>query len=300
MTNIVDFFTQKDFVILGGAMGTELQRRGYKTKLPLWSASANEDAPELVEQIHTDYFNAGADLCITNTFRTTPRAYDKVGRKKDARDALNKSVEIALRAKEKAGRPVFCGGSYAPLEDCYEPDLVPSRQELEDEHGLICDWLKEAGVDFLIAETINDIEEAQVMAQSASNAGLPYIISFVVDSKANLLDGSALTDVLKVATLEECFAVSLNCRPIDVLDSAAHTLLENTDLAKGIYPNGFGKPHDDLGWEFENNDDSIEKFVQIALNWNKQGFKLIGGCCGTTPDYIRALSQTYQVQKQAA
>lgn len=58
-----------DLVILGGAMGTELQRRGYKTNLPLWSASANLDALDLVEEIHSDYFDAGSDICITNTFR---------------------------------------------------------------------------------------------------------------------------------------------------------------------------------------------------------------------------------------
>ena len=66
-TEFENFLNQKDFIILGGGFGTELQRRGYKTTLPLWSAQANLDAPDLVVEIHRDYFNAGSDICVTNT-----------------------------------------------------------------------------------------------------------------------------------------------------------------------------------------------------------------------------------------
>ena len=304
MTNIsnhpfVNLFKNNDLVILGGAMGTELQRRGYKTKLPLWSAGANTDVPELVKEIHLDYFNAGADICITNTFRTTPRTYKKLGREQDAHDALTKSVELALDAKEKIGRNVFCGGSYAPLEDCYCPELVPSKDELEHEHGQLAQWLKEAGVDFLMPETINDKNEAQAMAQAASNATLPFIISFVTDEKGKLLDGSDISEVLEVTDFPERVAVSLNCREIDTIDSAFNVLKEKYNGIVGLYPNGFGHPHDDLGWVFEDTPDSADKFANTALKWNQSGAKLIGGCCGATPDYIQALYDAYH-QKKAA
>ena len=270
-------------------MGTELQRRGYATALPLWSAAANLDAPDLVGDIHDDYFEAGADVAITNTFRTTPRAFRKAGRESEARDALKKSVAIALNSKKNAGRQVFVGGSFAPLEDCYRPDLVPSENELRREHQVHAVWLAEAGVDFLLPETINAGLEAQIMAETASATGLPFIISFVVDSDGRLLDGTPLAEAVQKTELPGRVGISLNCRPVDTIDRAFQKLLSHYDGVIGLYPNGVGHAHDDLGWCIEDHDDGIQEFVGSALKWKSAGAKIIGGCCGTTPDYIRAL-----------
>lgn len=276
-------------VLFPGGLGTELQRRGYKSALPLWSAAADLDAPDLVEQIHTDYLEAGAGVAITNTFRTTPRTFRKAGREAEAEGALKQSVAIALRAKRKAGRQVFVGGSFAPLEDCYRPDLVPAEDELRREHRQQVDWLAEAGVDFLLPETINAGLEGQIMAEAASAAGLPFIVSFVTDSGGKLLDGTPLAEAIRMTDLPGRVGVSLNCRPIDTLDSAFQELLSVYDGAIGLYPNGVGHPHGDLGWHFEEDDCGIRKFVASALRWKNAGARIIGGCCGTTPAYIHAL-----------
>jgi len=108
--NFVSFLDRTATVLFPGGMGTELQRRGYRSVLPLWSAAANLDAPELVEQIHADYFAAGADVAITNTFRTTPRSFRKAGRESEAEAALKKSADIALSAKSvRAARSSLAG-----------------------------------------------------------------------------------------------------------------------------------------------------------------------------------------------
>jgi S-methylmethionine-dependent homocysteine/selenocysteine methylase len=287
--NFAHFVSHSPLVLFSGAMGTELQRRGYKTALPLWSASANFDAPELVEEIHDDYFEAGADVAIANTFRTTPRAYAKVGREAEARRALDRAVAIALRSKENAGRRAFVGGSFAPLEDCYRPDLVPSEAELWEEHTKHAAWLAEAGVDFLLPETINAGLEAKVMAEAASATGLPFIVSFVVDSDARLLDGTPIAEAIENTALPGRVAVSLNCRPAETVDAAFQALKAIYDGPIGLYPNGVGHAHDDLGWRAEGHDDGVAEFVESALHWKVAGARIIGGCCGTTPGYIRAL-----------
>jgi len=287
--SFTDFIHNADTVIFSGAMGTELQRRGYATALPLWSATANLDVPDLVQKIHDDYFDAGADVAITNTFRTAIRAFRKSGRESEARDALKKSVAIALDSKKKSGRQVFVGGSFAPLEDCYRPDLVPGEIELRREHEVHAAWLAEAGVDFLLPETINAGLEAQIMAETASETGLPFIISFVVDSDGRLLDGTPLPEAVQRTELPGRVGISLNCRPIDTMDRAFQKLLTHYDGVIGLYPNGAGHAHDDLGWCIEDHDDGIQDFVGSALKWKSAGAKIIGGCCGTTPDYIRAL-----------
>ncbi len=193
-----DFINDKEIIILGGAMGTELLRRGYKTKLPLWSAGANTDAPELVKQIHIDYFKAGSDICITNTFRTTKRTYKKIGQEDKALDVLKLSVKLAKEARDETNPSALCGGSFAPLEDCYRPDLVPSKTELEKEHTEIAQSLAKEDVDFLLAETINEKNEAIAMARAASETGLPFIISFVTDAQGNLLDGTTLEEAVSL------------------------------------------------------------------------------------------------------
>ena len=296
-TLFTDFLNNTPFVLLGGAMGTELQRRGYATTLPLWSASANLADPNLVLQIHRDYFAAGADLCITNTFRTTPRAYAKVNKTQEAHAALKAAVNLAKTAAgEVKNRNVFIGGSFAPLEDCYEPDLVPPDSELESEHALSAKWLAAEGVDFLMPETINALREAKFMAKAASDTGLPFIISFVVDANTKLLDGTTLDQAIKETDLPGRVAVSINCRPIDILDAA----FKKQPGINCVYPNGFGHPHDELGWCFHDNTDNIDKYVKTALSWHQAGAKIIGGCCGTTPDYIKALAQAAQSQYQTS
>lgn len=292
MSEFLSFLKRGETIVFAGAVGTELQRRGFKTTLPLWSASAPLDGYDVLTQIHHDYFTAGADICITNTFRTTPRTFEKVGDARLARQALKRAVDSAKEAKAAVtGRPVFIAGSFAPLEDCYRPDLVPDDATLKREHTELATWLAEEGVDFLLAETINAKREAVAMARAASATGLPFMISFVVNPDGTLFDGTPLADVVDATNLPGRFAVSINCRPIDVIDSAFDTLCDTTDQLIGVYPNGIGHPHDDEGWIFENNPDSIGKFVDNALAWKSAGARILGGCCGTTPDYIAALAK---------
>ena len=114
------------FKILDGAMGSELIRRGLTLPKHIWSADANINSPEIVQSIHRENVDAGADFITTNTFRTTPFAYQKLGADKEksirmAKDSLLKAVKLS---KEVAINSVKVVGSIAPLEDCYKPDPV--------------------------------------------------------------------------------------------------------------------------------------------------------------------------------
>ena len=82
----------------------------------------------------------------------------------------------------------------------------------------------------------------------------------------------------------------LNCRPFNDLGKAVNKLLKIYDGIKGVYANGIGMPDDDMGWKFEKNS-NLQKFIQTNKNWYKKGIKIIGGCCGTTPQYIEALKE---------
>ncbi len=291
MAGLLTFIEEKNLLLMPGAMGTELQRRGFETKLPLWSAGANLEAPELVTQIHADYLEAGADLCVTNTFRTTPRTYKKIGEENKAYKSLKAAVDCAKEARDRFDdREIFIAGSFATLEDCYEPSLVPDDAALRAEHEEQAAQLAGEGVDFLLPETINSLREAIAMAKAASITGLPFVITFVVKDNGDLFDGTPLKEAVQKTDLPGRIGVGINCRPIDTINAALPALKEAYQGNRAVYANGIGHPDDDLGWIFEENADSIERYTEAARKWRKGGCRIIGGCCGTTPAYIKALA----------
>src|SRR5262245_16744949 len=103
-------------------MGTELFRRGVKTKLPCWSAHALLHQPDLVREIHEDYIRAGAEIITTNTFRTSYRSLNKEGYGQRSEEMTKLAVHLAKEARSNSAHSsVWIAGSVAPLEDCYEP-----------------------------------------------------------------------------------------------------------------------------------------------------------------------------------
>lgn len=291
MNEIRDLLEKKETVILDSAMGTEIQRMGYKTYLPLWTAPANEEVPDLVKKIHEDNIRAGADLITTNTFRTIKWTYSKIGQIEKAKDLTKKAVEIAQNAAKSTSSDILVAGSISTLEDCYEPMNVPSREILEEEHQYQADLLASLGVDFILVETINSIIESQAVSKAVTQTGMPFIASFVTDGNGCLLSGESIGDAINSISSFRPEAIMLNCAPIEVIDQDFEILYKEYSGYKGLYANGCGYPHDELGWEFDDSYDASEKYVSYFQKWKKKGLKIIGGCCGTNADYIKAISQ---------
>jgi S-methylmethionine-dependent homocysteine/selenocysteine methylase len=142
--------TRGEIVLLDGAMGTELERRGVPTKLPLWSAQALVSAPDRVREVHEEYVRAGAEILTANTFRTTPRSLRSAGMDGQADRLTELAITLCREARARAGldREVSIAGSMAPLEDCYRPDLAPPAGAMMEEHGDQAARLKRAGAEF--------------------------------------------------------------------------------------------------------------------------------------------------------
>src|SRR5207253_2975605 len=111
-------------ILLDGATGTELERRGFALEKPGWSARAIDEAPELLQTIHRDYVEAGAEIITANTFRLHRRNLAAWGAEEEQPRLVGKAVELARRA---AGGRALVAASLAPLGDCYSPDEVPDR-----------------------------------------------------------------------------------------------------------------------------------------------------------------------------
>jgi S-methylmethionine-dependent homocysteine/selenocysteine methylase len=275
-------------VLLNAATGTELQRRGADTRLPLWSARALVESPALVSAIHKDEVAAGAEVLTANTFRTHRRTLEKAGLGGRSRELTLLAVRLAREAAEGGGREVFVAGSLSPLEDCYRPDLVPEDEALEREHRDQAESLATAGVDAILLETHNTVRELVAAARAAKATGLPYIASMVTDGAGRLLSGEPIEDAVRALERFDPDALSINCVPAARLSAdLARLAAAAPDRPLGAYGN-LGLPADDFGWSFTE-ELSPELYADHARKWVAIGARLVGGCCGTTPAHTAAL-----------
>ncbi len=277
-------------LLLDGATGTELERRGAQTELPLWSARALVDLPDRVREIHSDYVEAGAEILTANTFRTQRRTLERGGLGGRAEDLTVLAVQLARRAADTAapGREVFVVGSAPPLEDCFEPGRVPDDTRLEREHVEHAAHLVRAGVDAILVETMNTTREAIAALRAARRAGVPALVSFVCWEGARLLSGEALETALDEVAAENPVAVGVNCLPPSNV-TACLPVLRASGLAFSVYANT-GAPDRDVGHP-RGEDWPPDEFADCAMGWLDGGARIVGGCCGTTPAHVRAMAQ---------
>jgi S-methylmethionine-dependent homocysteine/selenocysteine methylase len=274
-------------LLLDGATGTELERRGIATRLPLWSADALIRAPEVVERIHRDYARAGAEAITANTFRTQRRTLAREGLGERAAELTALAVRLARQASSSAGgaTPLVLG-SDPPLEDCYRPDLVPDDAALAREHAEHCANLAAAGADAILCETHNTLREARAAARAASATGLPVLVSFVCWEGATLLSGERLDDAVQAVLPLRPAALLVNCLPPPNV-TACLPVLAGSRLPFGAYAN-LGAPDDSTGFR-RSEAVTPSGFAEAAAEWVRAGARLIGGCCGTTPAHIAAI-----------
>ncbi len=283
-------------LILDGATGSELTRRGVDTSLPLWSAPALLEAPETVKAIHIDYVAAGADMITANTFRTHRRSMAKGGYEERARELTHLAVDLvreaideglARRARGDEGETVLVAGSMAPLEDCYSPELVPSREMCAAEHCLMARWLVEAGADLLLIETMNCVREALAAAQAAKATGRPFIVSWVCGKDGRLLSGESILEGAGTIRPYGPVALGVNCTALGLLHRPLAELRKACGLPLLASAN-MGHPDDHRGWA-DDDPSSPVAYAQKGLEWVELGARVVGGCCGTGPAHIKAL-----------
>ena len=286
-------FKKDKIYYLDGALGTELQRRGYSTKLPLWSAQTLFDQPDVVRDIYKEYILAGADIIMTNTFRTQRCTLAKAGLEEDTERINQLAVQLCIEARTAANvsRPILIAGSLTTLEDCYRVDLVPDNETLIREHTEQAQILTETPIDFFLLETFNTIREAKAATQAANATGKPVAVSFVINPEGNLLSGETLSDAVQILDQFHPIAYLVNCVSTQTATLGLEKLKKITALPFGAYANGDGHPDDDQGWLFENHPDSVESYMQACTNWKRLGATIIGGCCGTNPEYTKRYSQ---------
>ena len=290
---------ERGTVVLDGALGTELERRGFETTLPLWSAKALIENPGLVWEIHKDYVEAGADVLSACTFRTTPYTLRKVGLEHRAEELTHQAIRYARAAFSEVPLPAGgqqggkIAGSIAPLEDCYHPERAPAIEILKSEHTRFAQMLADAGADLLLVETQNSAREAVIAAEAALKTGLPVWVSLMPKSASDIFNGDPLAETAQELHRMGVAVILVNCAKPAIIAGAFGTLTQALpDAQLGLYsnlldespsPTRWGKAGD--GGAFA---DWLSRFAPRA--------SVLGGCCGTTPEDIAALSRRVELR----
>jgi len=273
-------------LLLDGATGTELERRGARCEGPLWSARALLDDPAMILRIHRDYVAAGAEILTANTFRTQARTLARADLGARAAELTQIAIELARRAIGDTG---FVAGSMATLEDCWRPELAPDDVALAREHAEHAANL--AGADLLLIETMNSIREARAAVRAAKATGLPVWVSFSCDDAARLLSGEPLADALAAVGALAPDLVGVNCLPAPhVIPALAPLAASGRPFA--VYAN-LGAPLGDASTATtaRTQDATPAEFAAHARHWLARGARVVGGCCGTRPEHISAIAE---------
>jgi S-methylmethionine-dependent homocysteine/selenocysteine methylase len=297
MTGLSQFLSDRKLVLLDSAMGTELQDRGCDVTLPLWSAKAIYEKPDTIRQIHIENVDAGADIITTNTFRTQRRTIEKAEFRYENRNfretafELTKlACEIALEAKMITHDELLVAGSIAPLADSYHPENTPDEKSIRKEQSEHIENLITSGVDILLAETMSCAKEIKILIELLDDTQLDYMISLLVMDSDKLFSGEPLDEILDKINNSQASALLVNCITPDTATSAFERLRHAVQIPFGIYTNvGIPEKLDSNGTVEKAIDEA--KYLNYAKNWMGMGVKIIGGCCGTGPSYIKMLKK---------
>jgi S-methylmethionine-dependent homocysteine/selenocysteine methylase len=296
-TPIHDKLSQGQVVILDGAIGTEILRRNVT-----WADHQLASKPEFVRGIHEDYIKAGAEVISTNSFQLCRRALynhfrddahrhhigatDLDGR---ANKLLAASVHLALEARDRLRpkQPVAVAAAITTLEWCFRPDLAPSPEQQKEEYREIFQVVKDAGADLVLFETVNSIPEACVGAEVARKVGIPCWVALVCTEQGRLFTGETMEAAVAALTPLGVDAILLNCAPPDDITAGMKELAPHARLPIGTYAHigRFNPPE----WMFTD-EYPPARYRDESAKWKQMGARILGGCCGTTPDHIAALA----------
>lgn len=291
-------------LVLDGAMATELEARGCDLTDALWSAKVLLENPELIYQVHLDYFKAGAQVAITASYQATPQGFAKRGlNEAESLALIARSVELASRARadyqseQTHPEALLIAGSVGPygayLSDGseYRGDYALPLSQMIDFHRPRIAALIAAGVDILACETLPSFAEMEALVTLLKEfPDMPAWFIFTLRDSSHLSDGTPLSEV--AAFLENCpqvVALGLNCIALDNVTASLQVLSSLTTKPLVVYPNS-GEQYDAASKTWHS-DAASGDLVDHLEAWQNAGAKLIGGCCRTTPADIAAIAQ---------
>ena len=312
---ITPFLRRQGMLILDGGLATELERRGCDLSDELWSACLLRDDLDLIRQVHMDYYWAGADCCTSASYQATIPGFAGRGLTDGAaRNLIRLSVRLVMEARDtfwatqtdtRRPRPIVAAsvGPYgAYLADGSEYTGVYDRDEagLVDFHRERWHILAHSGADVLACETLPSLAEARALLRLVDETPDIYAwFSFSCRDGVRISDGTTIAECAALlAGHERVAAVGINCTPPRFIPDLIRAVTAVTDKPVVVYPNS-GETYDPATKRWLGESVPAE-FGTYSREWRKLGAALLGGCCRTTPDHIRQISDRFRKQRQVS
>lgn len=271
-------------IILDGGMGTLLQEMGLKPgEAPeMW----NLTNPEKITRIHKEYYIAGSDVVNTNTFGVNPLKYDD----KTVEAMISAAFVCADLARREAGGEKYIALDIGPTGRLLKPlgDL-PFEEAVAAFAKVVSEGVKN-GADLIVIETMNDSYETKAAVIAAKeNCDLPIIVTNVFDDSAKLMTGADIEAMVAMLEGLGVDALGMNCSlgPVQ-MKRLVPDFMKNASIPVAVVPNA-GLPRSESGKTMFDVD--ADEFSDIMADIASQGVRIIGGCCGTTPEYIRKTAE---------
>ena len=276
-------------VLLDGGMGTELIRSGFTQEdCP---ESWNVQKPEIVKKIHMSYFDAGSDVVLTNSFGGNRIKLASHGLGDKCHELNLAAARLAAEIKPKGK---FVAGSMGPTGKFLKPHGEFTEEEFESAYAVQAKALADGGVDFILIETQYDLKEALCALRGARRSShLPIFVTMTFNRNPrgyfNIM-GDSVLQCLEELEAQDVPAVGTNC----TLDSSdmvdlIKIMREATPLPLIAQANA-GQPSISSEGEVTYSQD-VEDYVRFIPQMTKNGARIIGGCCGTNPDYIKRMAE---------
>lgn len=279
----------REVVVADGGIGTLLHERGISFETCFDHLCLQQ--PEIVLKIHRDYIHAGAELIETNSFGANAIRLKRFGL--EAKTALinREAARLARSAREEMGRDVFVAGAIGPTGRRMVQIEHPMYDEIFVAFARQVEGLLEGGVDLLILETFSDLSEIKIAIDAVrSLCRLPLVAQMTFSFDGLTTIGIPATRV--AAELDACDVdlIGANCSvgPQPLLD-VIHQMAEKTTKPLSVMPNAGLPRYVDGRYLYYT---SPEYFSSCGQEFIRGGVRLIGGCCGTTPEHIHRLAET--------
>jgi methionine synthase I (cobalamin-dependent) len=283
---------QRPWLLADGAMGSNLFARGLTSgEAPeLW----NTEYPQRIRELQRSFIEAGADIILTNSFggnRHRLRLHKAEGRVAELNEA---AAQLARAEADRTDRRVLVGGSMGPTGEILEPLGPLSAADARESFAEQAAALARGGADILWIETMSSAEETEAAIEGAQSTGLPVVTTLSFDTNGRTMMGFTPAELAGLSHKHRLAACGSNCGV-----GAAELVASIVNLAAAADPSAIlvakancGIPqYVDGAIQFNGTPQLMAEYARLALD---AGARIIGGCCGTTPEHLRAMRHTLE------
>ena len=275
-------------VLIDGATGTDIERRGVPMIEGAWCGGAHLSHPDDVMQVHIDHIKAGAELIIANTYASSRHLLAAAGIEEHYEELNRRAVELAIEARKACDRPdVLIGGS---MSTTMQGGEFPSVEVVAPNFAEQAKILADAGSDIIVLEMMRDIDHTEACLAGAVATGLPVWmgISCIIDDGVPMMwEGKDTLEAFMQRFKDEpCEVLAIMHTEVDDIDACLEVVQKHWDRPIAIYAQS-GR-FDPPVWVFI---DVItpEDYTEACMRWIDRGVQIVGGCCGIGHEHITHL-----------